>query len=181
MRTTLVILILASGVAHADDRAMVVDVGGGFVSSDGTTNYGEARLSLGWEREPLAIPATKGHVFDLALVPELVAGGFIASDRAEMFVGAGLRGELRMAQRDMGLLQVTARGAIYLALRGLVVGAQREPVIELGIGEYFTRLHNRSRIGFELDALIRTGTDPTLDGISDGQSNGMLFQIYVGG
>ena len=185
-RLVLLLAVLATGRAQADDRGLVIDVGAGVGASDVSATASSVttgRITLGWEHAPLPLPATKGYAFGGALVPELVAGTLVGSDRAAGFIGAGLRAELRMAQRNMGLLEVTARGAVYLALRGLVVGDQREPMMELGLGEYFLRHHNWTRIGFELDLITHPTTDPSAFDVTNpvnAQSLAVLVQLYVG-
>ena len=82
---------------------------------------------------------------DGALVPELFVGGRVLpeAERADGYFGAGLRGELQFAQREMGLLRVSARGAGYIATRGLVIGEDRTGMFEFAIGEYFARTATR--------------------------------------
>lgn len=178
----------ASSVAHAD-RSAVLSVGGMF-GGTGDFDGGRAdpawgaRLSLGFEDPLPDMPVTRGYSWDGALVPELVAGGLVLPEaqRADGYFGAGVRAELRFAQREMGLLRVSARGAGYVALRGLVVGEDRTGLFEVAIGEYFARHRNATRIGYEIDVMMqqdRTAEDPT--GESGARTVGLLTQIYVGG
>src|SRR5688572_16820183 len=115
------LLVLAPSLASAEERATTFTLGGmagGFESARhelGADGMVGPRLTLAWEHAPLALPDAPGYTFRGALVPELFGGAFVLEDRAQMFIGAGVRAELKMAQREMGLLKVSARGAAYLA------------------------------------------------------------------
>jgi hypothetical protein len=176
----------ASSVAHAD-RSAILSVGGMFgATGDFEGGYTEpawgGRLSLGFDNPLPEMPATRGYKWDGAIVPELVIGGLVLPDaeRADGYFGAGIRAELRFAQRDMGLLRVSARGAGYIALRGLVVGEERDGLFEFGIGEYFARHRSSTRIGYEIDVLMAPGDRPMDEGRTD-NTVGLLMQLYVGG
>lgn len=136
------------------------------------------RVTLGFENAPLAIPATRGYVLGGALVPELLAGAFVLDDRAVGFVGAGVRLDLKMAQREMGLMRLTARGSAYFAARGMIVGEERTPVLEFGFGQFFARLSSWTRIGYEVDILA--SRQPTYDGMTELATQAILFQLYIG-
>lgn len=181
MRTVLVLGLLgASSVAHAD-RATVVDVGftfGGFDKVDQPGNAGPLvgpRITLGWENPFVTMPDHPGYHFAGVLVPELVAGSYIYDDHAEGYIGVGLRAELQMGQREQGLLKVSARGAMYLVGRALVIGDTRDPMYEFGFGEYLTRFRTRERVGIELTAVVR----PQDHGSVDTEAGG-FFGLYVG-
>src|SRR5688572_13119669 len=122
------VLLLVGGVAHAEERATTITLGGGLGSVERTQHdyqYGYSytqteplvgpRLTLAWEHAPLEMPVERGYRFGGDVVPELFAGAFLDDVRAQMFVGADVRAELKMSQREMGLLRISARGAVYLA------------------------------------------------------------------
>ena len=181
MRTVLVLgLVGASSVAYAD-RATVVDVGmtiGAIDSVDHPNNDRPLigpRITLGWENPLVDMPDAPGYRFAGALVPELVAGSYVYDDHAEGYIGVGLRAELQMGQREQGLLRVSARGAMYLVGRALVIGDTRDPMYEFGFGEYLTRFRTRERVGIELTAVVR----PQDHGSVDTQGGG-FFGLYIG-
>lgn len=180
-------LLLVGGIARADERATTITIGGmagAFERSHHDYDYIYTqteplvgpRLSLAWEHAPLEMPAQRGYRFDGSLVPELVGGAFIDDVRAQMFIGAGLRAELRMSQREMGLLRVSARGAVYLAARGLVVGDDRKPYGEIAVGDYLF-VGRTTRIGVEGGVIFGRP-----DEMSDGGSRnvGGMVQAYIG-
>jgi hypothetical protein len=188
-RSPLLLLLLCS-TAHADERATTIAVAGmagAFNGANRTVMTGDyyvrqpegtfgPRLTLSWEHAPLAMPDARGYRFEGALVPELVAGAFLDDVRAQGFIGAGLRAELRIAQREMGLLRMSARGAVYVAARGMVVGEERKPFGEFAIGEYLL-IGSATRIGFEADILMGRA-DQMYD---EPEPNiGVLMQFYVG-
>ncbi|HUS27345.1 MAG TPA: hypothetical protein VMZ53_02520 [Kofleriaceae bacterium] len=181
MRLALTILVLlVPGLAHAD-RTTIVNIGAGIgalgdvdaIEPDGA---GGPRVVLAWENAPLPIPAEEG-TFDvgLALVPELVGGALIEEDRAEAYVGVGLRGELKMAQNAMGLLRWTTRGAAYVAARALVMGETRDVTYDFGIGQYFAGRTSFTRFGYEIEVLSRPHYEQT-----DRHFMGFQLLLYVG-
>ena len=182
MRTLLVLGLLgASSVAYAD-RTTVVDVGvtlGGLDGAYGSPGEGKPlvgpRITLGWENPFVTMPDQPGYHFAAALVPELVAGSYIFDDHAEGYIGVGLRAEMQMGQREQGLLKVSARGAMYLVGRALVIGDTRDPMYEFGFGEYLTRFRTRDRVGIELTAVVR----PQDHGSIETEAGG-FFGLYVG-
>jgi len=205
MRIALAVVVFlgASGLAHADDRSMFITVGGtagamGHSESNsgsydmypvadggGAYTYQEPyslvgpRITLSWEHAPLPLPAAPGYRFAGSIVPELLGGSFIEDVRAEGYVGAGVRAELKMAQREQGLLKISARGAMYLAGRGMVVGSDRDAILELGFGEYLGGFSKWTRVGFEFDVITRDRKNDTMEATS-GREVGGLFQFYIG-
>jgi hypothetical protein len=197
----LAVSLLAASRAHANERATTLTIGGTSALGEpgGQTEAVLGRATLAWEHAPLDLPARRGYAFASALVPELFVGGLLSDDRAEGFVGAGLRAELKMAQRDMGLLRVSARAAAYVAARALVIGERRAPAFELAFGEYLLRRHGFGRIGLEIGVLFRDGRGDTVhvtgavahstDGSpippriepDDGRQVLVLFTLYGGG
>ena len=181
-------VLLLAGVAHAEERTTTITVGGSIGAIDRVhQDYDYVsvapeplvgpRLSLAWEHAPLEMPAERGYRLAGALVPEIVAGAFFDDVRARGFIGAGLRAELKMAQRRMGLLQVSARGAAYIAARGIVVGDEREVYGELTIGEYLL-VGRTGRIGIE-GGVIAGRRDQMM--IDAGASNvGAIVHAYIG-
>lgn len=167
MKRSPLLLLLLCSAAHGEERATTITIAGmagAFERSDDvvmTSDYyveqPEAvlgpRITLSWEHAPLAMPATPGYNVGGSLVPELIAGAFFDDIRAQGFIGAGLRAELKLAQREMGLLRVSARGSAYIAARGLVVGEERKAFGELAIGE-FIYVGSKTRLGFEVNMLV---------------------------
>jgi hypothetical protein len=175
-----IVVVLIPGLAHAD-RTTIVNIGAGVgvagnVDAIEPDGVGGPRATLAWETEPLAIPAEAG-TFDLGgqLVPELVAGSLFEEDRMEAYVGVGVRAELKMAQNAMGLLKWTTRGGAYLAGRGLVIGETRDVMYEFGVGQYFERVKNMTRFGYEIQVLNRPHFEQ-----QDNHYVGFLFSLYVG-
>ena len=176
------ILIALAGTAHADERGAAVTVGGlGHLElSDRVDEYGDpeidtygsVRATIGWEPAPLPYPSTRGIRAGGAIVPELVIGALLQST-TELVVGAGVRAELRLVQREGGWLRVNSRSAIYLAARGVVVGGDREVVLEGVFGDHFSLGDSPVRVGFELGLSQRR---------SDGRDDrlGAMVQIYLG-
>lgn len=181
MRLALAIVVLfVPALAHAD-RTTVVNIGAGIgaagnVDSVEPDGVGGPRATLAWETAPLAIPAEEG-TFDLGgqLVPELLVGTMFEEDRAEGFLGVGVRAELKMAQNAMGLLKWTTRGGAYLSARGLVIGETRDVMYEFGVGQYFERVKNFTRFGYEIQVLNRPHFEQM-----DNHYMGFLFSLYVG-
>jgi hypothetical protein len=172
-------VLFAGSESHADRRT-IVNLGGGggllgdvdSISPDGMFNV---RGSLTWEHPQVAIPAEEGTWdADGSLVPELIAGSLFETDRAEGYVGVGVRADLRMAQNSMGLLKVTMRGGVYVTARALVVGEKHDATYEFGLGEYFARHHNETRFGWELSVLDRPHYQQTST-----QYIGMLASLFV--
>ncbi|HEY5926807.1 MAG TPA: hypothetical protein VIV11_34205 [Kofleriaceae bacterium] len=191
MKRAALLLVLVPSIAHAEERTTAVTLAGMFGVMERPVRFEPGdpeywtqpeaiagpRLTLSWEHAPLELPPTRGYRFAGAIVPELVAGAFIDDHRAQGFVGAGLRAELKMSQREMGLLKVSARGAAYVAARGMVVGEERKGFFELAIGDYFV-IGRTGRIGFEGGLLLAPREDQ-MDYDHD-RSVGGVMQIYVG-
>jgi hypothetical protein len=182
MRWSILLLLAIPASAHADERTTTITIGGGVAIAGSEQGADEAsevaqalRLTLAWEHAPIAYPDHRATNFDAQLVPELLVAGFVHDDRAEGIIGAGLRGELRLAQREGGLLRITARGAFYVAVRGLVIGHDRDPGGELAFGEYIY-IGGRTRLGFEFGALSR---QYHVDQMTESKFTGVM-QLYLG-
>jgi hypothetical protein len=162
-----VVLVLAQtslgGRAVAEGRAPVLDVEGamGVVVPeqrpvDGNapvSSVGLARAMLAWELPALAMPATRGYAWALDVGPELGVG-FIGNDRrGDGFAQAGLRLNLRFAQREMGLLRVSACGGMWLAARAGVVGDDRSAMVEGDLGWYVWLWQSGWRAGWEMGVI----------------------------
>jgi len=190
MRTLLALCVLAApALAHAD-RSTIIDVGvtlgaAGNPSSsnstdgsaDGMTLVGP-RATLSWENSLVGVPDQPGYRFAGALVPQIVVGSYIQNDRADGYLGVGLRADLQIGQREQGLLKLSARGALYAVARALVIGDNREPMYEVGFGEYLSRFHTSTRVGFELTVVVLPNASVT--GEPDAKLGG-FFGLYVGG
>ena len=172
-------ICVAAGHADADERATTVTVGmlGQVESRDNPdmvpAGTGGPRLTLAWETAPLAYPDHRGYKVGWSLVPELIAGAVLQEARAEGMIGAGLRGELKLAQREQGLLRLSARGAFYLAGRGMVIGKDRDVLGEAVLGEYIY-IGAPLRLGFEFGVTSRKH-----DPMEEAHLGGM-FQLYLG-
>jgi hypothetical protein len=191
------LVVLVPTLSRADERRTFVSIGGTAgatartdngttvqpdiyqpdapMSSDARPLLGP-RATLSWEHAPLAMPDAPGYNVGTSLVPEILAGSFIDDKHAEGYVGVGVRGELKLAQRDQGLFHLSARGALYLAARACAIGGNRDPFYEFGFGEYFGGIHTTTRVGFEVSFVSRR---TTVD-MTETHDAGGLFQLYVG-
>ncbi len=182
MKLGLIVVALA-GTAHADDRAPSVHVGGlaQLEGSDTLDEYGSpeleayssVRATIGWESPRTPYPAERGYRYGGALVPEFVVGALMHDTKAEVLLGAGIRAELRIIQREGGWLRINARSALYLAARGMVVGEDRDAVVEVVFGDHVSFGESPVRLGFEVGY-----TDRMTDGMED--RPGALVQFYLG-
>lgn len=135
--------------------------------------FGGPRLMLAWAPPPLPYPPLPGYAVDTGLVPELIAGAFLSERLIDAMIGVGLRAELRVSQKQQGLLRVSMRAVFYAAGRALVVGDRRDFFGELVLGEYIL-LGRTARLGFELGGMRRD-----TDGVS-GARTGIVGQLYLG-
>ncbi|HUQ05352.1 MAG TPA: hypothetical protein VM261_22775 [Kofleriaceae bacterium] len=110
----------------------------------------QVRGIVSFEPPPLPYKEPRGYNFAGVLVPEIFAGAIMADDDRTELIGAGLRLEAAFSQRRMGLLQVSARGGVYLAGRGgFFTDPGRTPFVEGAFGEYFL-IGDTARLGIEL-------------------------------
>jgi hypothetical protein len=184
------LLVLAPSVAMAEERATTITLSAMMGALEGEASdyeydyytepdgVGGPRLTLSWEHAPLAMPATPGYNVGVSLVPELFGGAFFDDTRAQAFIGAGVRGELKISQKQMGLLKVSARGAAYLAARGMVIGDDRKAYGEFAIGDYFL-IGKSARLGFEGSLLVGAAEQMTYYGDTDRRIGGIVH-VYVG-
>ena len=190
------LVVVVPSLAHADERRTFVEIGGtagATARTDTPPSQPGAyqpdvqmipdahpllgpRVTLSWEHAPLAMPDEPGYRVGTSLVPELLGGSFIDDKHAAGYVGVGVRGELKLAQRDQGIFHLSARGALYLAARACVVGGSRDPFYEFGFGEYFGGIHTPTRVGFELSFVARHNT---VD-MADTHEMGGLLSFFVG-
>jgi hypothetical protein len=111
-----------------------------------------ARLTMAFEDAPMPIPAGDWYTSDTSIVPELLAG-FLADDtRAEGYVGAGARLEIRIASNRHNANQHTA---LYGAARAIVIGRHQDSATEFAVGSYLSRGADRRRLGWELGVMTR--------------------------
>lgn len=176
---SLLVLGVLASPALADDREMTLTIGGGVVASEPDEDAAASgRIGLSWELPRLAMPDRPGYAVDGTLVPELVGGTQHMSDRVESLLGAGIRAELRVSQREMGILKASARAAFYLAARGFVIGKTRDPQLEFVLGEYFYLGKNsRARLGVEAGYFQRE-LDPMT--VGPRPDHGLVAQVYLG-
>lgn len=113
----------------------------------------QLRAIASFEPPPLPYREPRGYNFAGVVVPEIFAGAIMAGDARTELVGAGLRAEVAFAQRRMGLLQVSARGGMYLAGRGgFFTDPDRSPFVEGAFGEYIL-IGDTARLGIELGVM----------------------------
>ena len=161
------VAVLASSSIARAERTTTVNLGGmfgGVETLDNVDNYdvqptmspaGGPRVTLGFENAPITMPAAPGYNVGVAFVPELTAGAMLGEERGDVFVGVGARGELQIGQREQGLFKVSARFAVYLAARALVIGKDQDTAGEFVVGEYFYVGKGRTRIGGEVSVFAR--------------------------
>ena len=184
---TIGVLALLAGSASAEERSAAVNVGGvGILQGTGETDddfgvpaletAGGVHATLAWEAKPLRYPDRPGYNVGVALVPELIAGALVVDDSnlAEGLIGAGVRGELKISQREKGLFKISAKASIYLAARGMVVGKDREPILEGVFGEYFYLGNRPLRLGVEV------GVTRRYSDAMDRDSAGAVMQLFLG-
>lgn len=167
MRKAFAVALLCVASPAFAERTTTVNLGGmfgGVENLDNVDNYyeqpsmhpaGGPRITLGFENAPLNMPATPGYSVGVAFVPELTAGAMLGEERGDMFVGVGARGELQIGQREQGLFKVSARFALYLAARAVVIGKDQDTAGEFVFGEYFYVGKGRVRIGGEVSVFAR--------------------------
>ena len=191
-RASLLLVLACSishSIAHAEERSTIITIAGTFGVLEPTPTMLDyvarpdpmvgPRLLLSWEHAPLELPDTRGYRFAGAIVPELVGGAFIDDVRAQGYIGAGLRAELKMAQREMGLLRISARGGLYLAARGMVVGEERLPFGEFTLGEYIY-IGRNTRLGFDIGVLAGRNSDAMFETNETSSTRvGMVSQFYL--
>jgi hypothetical protein len=152
-------LALAPAAAHAE-RQTIVNVSAGLSAlgpldapdgGDGPEDVGlQLRGIVSFEEAPLPYREPRGYMFAGTLVPEIFVGMLAVGDERTEMVGGGLRAELAFSQRRMGLLEVSARGGMYVAARaGLFTDPDHTRLFEGALGEYFL-IGDNARIGFEL-------------------------------
>lgn len=158
----LLALVLLSSTAYAD-RTSVWSVGASLVDrktapdssgisqSDAHLVTG-ARLTMSFEDAAMPMPPGDWHTSDFSLAPELLAG-FLADDtRAEGYIGAGARLEMRFASNRRGANQHTA---FYGAGRAIIIGKNQDSAAELVIGGHVSHGADLRRVGWELGVMMR--------------------------
>lgn len=162
--------LLVASPASADDTAMFVEVGGAIgigTTADGKDTFGrdydpegvlDARLALTWQPPPLAYKEPRGYAFGRAFIPEVTLGYLRVADHrtgdpddnTDAYLTIGGRAELRMSQHKGGLLELSARGGLYLAGRvGALTDSAHTPLIEFAAGEHLF-LGDRADVGVEV-------------------------------
>jgi hypothetical protein len=182
MRGPLVIavVLLATASARADT---VVSLGGTLDARAAAPTFSAAgsadasllagaRLTLGFEDAPAAMPPVGDATYRLRLVPELFTGFLADTGHAEGYLGAGLRTELAFASNRRA---VDLRVAFYAAVRGLVIGEDHDGAIEVVVGEWLSHGFDHCRFGWEAGAMIR----PHADGLADDRELDAVMSLYV--
>jgi hypothetical protein len=115
-----ILILLTAGTAHADrERATSLGVSGGFSligPADAEVEPAAGPFlgaTLAWDTAPPEYPAVPGYAWAGDLVPDVT----LARAGESALLIAGVRLELDYAQREQGLLRVSARGSIWLAPR----------------------------------------------------------------
>ena len=156
-------LVTVPAVANADRGATLGITGGGAIMGDANA-IGPDRLgtlvaaSLSWEQPAPEYPDQPGTARGRGqLIPEATVIGL--GDRGGVL--GGVRAQLDVAQRSMGLFAISARMSIWFAGRlGLVQGAQ-SPIWGGDFGEIFYGGHQGWRAGMVVGVLTwkETGSD----------------------
>jgi hypothetical protein len=155
------VVLFASTTAYAD-RDTVFELGIGLdargragsfeATGDANAHYRAAgRISLAFEPKPT--PRVEFH-----LVPELFAWAASNDRDVEGSLGAGLRAEVFGPTANPRIAGVGA----YVAVRGEVMGTNRDPAFEVAFGKYRERW-NGMRIGFETGLVFRERDDAAAD------------------
>ncbi len=133
---------VSAGLAAAEPRAPALSVEGGFAVHgplEGPEPEGAGYLgaTLAWDRPAPAYPASRGYELRGDIVPEVTLARF--DDRSTALLG--VRFELDYAQKEMGLLRVSARGSMWIAPRfGVISGADSTVAgLDLGTSYLFGR------------------------------------------
>jgi hypothetical protein len=153
------VLVLAPATAAAE-RDTILTFSGGMsaigpldppIGVGGPEDIGlQLRAAVSFEPPPLPYKEPRGYNFAGVIVPEIFVGAIMADDHRTELVGGGLRLEAAFSQRRMGLLEVSARGGVYLAGRGgFFTDPDRTPFVEGAFGEYFL-IGDTARLGIEL-------------------------------
>jgi hypothetical protein len=182
-------ILLASTYAHADERAATINLAASAGSYQSTQTDGYtvvtpglmfgSRVTFAWEHAPLDYPES-GIRRAFELVPELFGGGFVKQEegRAEAFLGAGVRADIKIANRGQ-FFGTSARGSVYLAARGLIVGEQRTPHLEFALGQFFL-FRKTSRVGYELAGMWANAEEMAGDVEREFEITAFTFQLYYG-
>jgi hypothetical protein len=175
MRGLAIALVLVSATAYAD-RSTVLELGIGLDARSRADSFGDALDGhahyRGTGRLTLAFEPRRSRRVELHLVPELFAG-FAANERdAEGSLGVGLRAELFGATANR---RIAGHGA-YLALRGEVMGPNRDPAIEIGAGHFIERW-NGYRIGYDTALIFRDRDESSPD---RERELDVMFSLVVG-
>lgn len=185
MRAGLVLtVIMLGGTAQAEPRTTSMHVGGfGLMELDEShddeeivpmESAGGVRMTLAWEQPAPAYPDKRGYRYGAALVPELIAGALMLEDHADGMIGAGIRGELQIVQREGGLLRINSKSALYLAGRGMVIGKDRDVILEAVFGDHLSFNNHPFRLGFEF------GFTRRVSDVMDHDRVGFMTQFYLG-
>jgi hypothetical protein len=158
--------------ATLDERASAATFAAAGDSST-TSLTGGMRLTLSFDDEPPALPASGVVAFEGRLVPELLGGFLAGACVIEGYVGGGVRieGWMTSHRHDTAM-----RTAIYLAARAIAIGQHQDGAGELAFGEYLLT-GRRGVFGWEGAAMFRARND-----VAAGEARELdaLLNIYVG-
>jgi hypothetical protein len=158
MRAAIAFAVLFASTAAYADRDTVFELGigvdargraGSFeATGDSNAHYRAAgRISLAFE--PAPSPRIEFH-----LVPELFAWTAATDRDAEGALGAGVRAEVFGPTRNPRLVGA----GVYVAVRGEVMGTNRDPAFEFALGHFWER-PNGYRIGYDTAVILRERDD----------------------
>ena len=153
-------MLVLGGTAAADERTPTLDVEGAAalviphapgpdVSSEDPAAFGMVRAMLAWDEPPAEMPAQRGYAWRGSISPEIGVGLLDHEGQGDGLVEAGLRLHLSFAQREMGLFRVSAKGGMWMAGRGGIVGNDHTPMAEVSVGWYLW-LGSSWRVGWEV-------------------------------
>jgi hypothetical protein len=165
-------VLALGGTAAADDRTPTLDVEAAAAlviphapepdaSYEDPQAFGMVRAMLAWDEPAAEMPAQRGYAWRGSISPEIGVGLLDHEGQGDGLVEAGLRLHLSFAQREMGLFRVSAKGGMWLAGRGGIVGQSHTPMAEVSIGWYLW-LGSSWRVGWEVGG-VALRNDPPMD------------------
>jgi hypothetical protein len=176
MRAAIAFAVVFASTAAYADRSTTLELGVGLDARNRADSFGDALSGdahyRGTGRLTLAFEPARSQRIELHLVPELFAG-FAANDRdAEGSLGVGLRAELFGATANP---RIAGHGA-YLALRGEVMGPNRDPALEIAVGHFIERW-NGFRFGYDTALVFRERDDVSAD---RSRELDVIFSLVIG-
>jgi hypothetical protein len=167
-----IVILLSAGTAHAErERATALSVSGGFsligpADAEAEPDAGPfLGATLSWDRPPPEYPALPGYAWAGDLVPDVT----LARAGQAGLLMTGVRLELDYAQREQGLLRVSARGSMWLAPR-LAIDLETSKLLVGGeFGTTYQIGHTGWALGYWLGILgapAERGAEPPPDSLA---------------